>query len=121
MCRHLSLIHATSAGYWRGRRSAVKHVCLAASQILSTQYHWGTTTSRMILGRPQLKRSVMPIRSPRSYPKMSLTHATLVATIVFAGLRMIVLYRDVLRQERCGEQSSANNLGPICDQPPMFA
>ena len=39
MCRYLSSIHATSAGYWRGRPNAVNHVCLAASQILSTQYH----------------------------------------------------------------------------------
>jgi hypothetical protein len=32
---------------------------------------WGATTSRMILRRPQMKRSVMLGRSQPSYPKMS--------------------------------------------------
>ncbi len=39
MFRHLSLVHATSAGDWRGRLTAVNHVCSVARQIMHTQYH----------------------------------------------------------------------------------
>ena len=45
----------------------------------------GKTTSRMILGHPQLKRSVMPAPLAAVLPQDVMTHATLVATMVFAG------------------------------------
>jgi hypothetical protein len=45
----------------------------------------GRTTSRMILGRPQLKRSAMPAPLAAVLPQDVMTHTTLVATMVFAG------------------------------------
>jgi len=64
MSRHLSLVHATSAGYWRGWPSAVNHVRLAVSQILVQSITFANAIARVRETTRERKQSSLtqPIR-----------------------------------------------------------